>query len=95
MHDDDDLAGDLNSLKKMLKEDSKVRRAKHRENAPILLTEAGIPFTSSNDGAHLIILSNPRIDFWPGTGKWIVRTVTPTFTKRGIFPLLRYLKKQG
>lgn len=50
------------------------RRAQNRERSARLLAEAGIPFTSHNGGAHLIVEgSTCYIDFWPGTGKWIVR----------------------
>ena len=57
---------------KAMKQDARTQR---RENAPELLQKAGIPFTTHNNGAHLI-LDTPLgfIDFWPGTTKWKTRT---------------------
>ena len=40
-----------------------------------LLTKKGIPFTTNNGGAHLIV--DGRVDFWPGTGKWHFRNNGP------------------
>ena len=45
-----------------------AKRAGNREHATRRLREAGIPFTSHNDGAHLIVME--QFDLWPGTGKW-------------------------
>jgi hypothetical protein len=53
------------------------KRRSNRTGSPQLLTEAGIPFESKNGGAHLIVRANGAvIDFWPGTGLWIVRGST-------------------
>lgn len=71
---------------KAMKQDARTQR---RENAPELLQKAGIPFTTHNNGAHLI-LDTPLgfIDFWPGTTKWKTRTF-PTHDGFGITTLLR------
>lgn len=45
---------------------------------------------SKNDGVHLIIKTDPAIDFWPSTGLWIVRNGQ---RKRGIKSLLKYLER--
>lgn len=49
-----------------------------------------IPFTSHNNGAHLIV-EGPEgyIDFWPGTGRWNNRKGIAEF---GLQTLLKYLK---
>ena len=51
---------------------SKARRAVHRTAAVGALQRAGIPFTSHNSGAHLIVTapSGEVFDYWPGTGLW-------------------------
>ena len=51
------------------------KRAANRDHSTKALTEAGIGFESRNGGAHLIMASpDGLVDFWPGTGKWIVRS---------------------
>lgn len=75
--------------------DAKVRsqekRADNRAASKAILEAAGIPLEVKNNGAHLIVGKPPLIDFWPGTGKWIVRaTQRPG---RGVYPLLKLLKE--
>lgn len=42
-----------------------------RSNAPAVLAQAGVGFSSHNGGAHLIVTGTQGfIDFWPGTEKW-------------------------
>lgn len=66
--------GDVGDTFNAMKEESKKRRAGHREASPKLLEDASVPFESKNGGAHLIVEgSKSYIDFWPGTGKWITR----------------------
>lgn len=56
------------------KKDSQEKRATNRENSVQLLTEWGIAYEVKNGGAHLIVKHRGLVvDFWPGTGKWIVR----------------------
>lgn len=39
-----------------------------------MLSAHRIPFTSYNDGAHLVVAAKGElIDFWPDTGKWMRR----------------------
>lgn len=47
------------------------KRASNRSQSADYLTQRGIPFSSHNFGAHLIV-EGPAgyIDFWPGTGRW-------------------------
>ena len=76
-------------------EESKVRRGSHRTNSPQLLRDAGIAFEGFNahaDGthAHLVVThSGTVVDFWPGTGLWIVRDQARR--GRGVFNLIREL----
>ena len=50
------------------------KRAGNRQHSAVLLREAGVGFSTRNDGAHLIIERGGKIiDFWPGTGLWVVR----------------------
>lgn len=50
------------------------KRASNRASSTKILEEKGISFERKNMGAHLIVSTKEgKIDFWPGTGKWIVR----------------------
>ena len=57
---------------------SQVTRASNRQSSPDLLRAAGVPFLSKNGAAHLIIKTDGgnTVDFWPGTGLWIMRGST-------------------
>ena len=51
-----------------------AKRASNRDTSAQLLRDAGISFESKNMGAHLIVKAPTGfVDFWPGTGRWIVR----------------------
>lgn len=65
-----------------------VKRADNREASASMLRDAGIPFVSKNEGAHLIVRND--IDFWPGTGLWRVRGSTQRH--RGVSKLLKFCK---
>lgn len=50
------------------------KRADNRASSAELLMSAGIAFEEKNGGAHLIVKApSGLVDFWPGTGRWIVR----------------------
>jgi hypothetical protein len=70
------------------------RQQKKRENlssSTKILAERDIEFESKNFGVHLIVKGNGLvIDFWPSTGKYIVRGGR---TGRGVFNLLKLLRK--
>lgn len=64
------------------------KRRANRKSSGTILSENNVPFDSHNGGAHLVVrLNNFVVDFWPGTGKYIVRG-SNTY-KRGIFRMLR------
>lgn len=52
-----------------------------------MLHKAGLKFEAKNFGAHLIIRAiGLTVDFWPGTGLWIVRQ--PRREGRGVQRLI-------
>lgn len=70
------------------------QRAKNRLGSTNMLQAAGITFESKHDGAHLIIQAGTdMIDFWPGTGLWIVRG--GRLRDRGVKKLINYIKQRG
>lgn len=83
--------GDMGEVFNAMKEESKDRRASHREQSPLMLERAGIPFESRNMGAHLIVEGKDCfIDFWPGTGKWNARNGKKGF---GVRNLIKYVNE--
>lgn len=75
--------GDMGDLYNAHRKARQDKRAANRENAAVMLLEAGISFQSKNMGAHLIVSHNGKVvDFWPGTGKWMVR-VKEGIARRG------------
>lgn len=72
---------------------SQEKRAANREASAKLLSEAGIAFERKNDGAHLVV-TGPfgTYDFWPGTGKWMVRGSTTQ--KRGVAQLINRITRE-
>lgn len=83
-----DMGDDFNAWKRAKME----KRAKNRDASPQRLTEAGVKFDSRNLGAHLIVQSQAgTIDFWPGTGNWIIRSTQQK--GRGVFDLIKFIKK--
>ncbi|MCU7372813.1 hypothetical protein PEC18_18605 [Paucibacter sp. O1-1] len=68
---DDDSMGDFWRDVKAARQE---KRADNRAASAELLRKAGIQFETKNGGAHLIVSAVGKvIDFWPGTGRWIVR----------------------
>jgi hypothetical protein len=55
-------------------EGHRQKTAHNRKASAEYLNRFGISFEERNGGAHLIVSHGPRtVDFWPGTGLWIVR----------------------
>lgn len=76
----------------ILKDYNKKKRKGNRCHGATRLTEEGISFERKNNGAHLIVeTSNGKIDYWPGTGRWISRKGDRGF---GIAKLLSHIKRQ-
>lgn len=78
-----------------LKAERQQKRANNRASSPGLLADAGVPFEVKNDGAHLIVKSDhgETIDFWPGTGLWIVRG--QTHKRGGVRKLIGHCKRKA
>lgn len=77
--------GELGETYKAMKEHGQEKRANNREQSAKYLTTAGIPFTSNNGGAHLVVKGpDCYIDFWPGTGRWITRNGVKGFGVRNL-----------
>jgi hypothetical protein len=73
-----------------------AKRAQNTEDSTRMLTERGVPFTSHNAGAHLIVAQ--RWDFWPGTGLFNERRGRaghPKRTGRGVRNLLKLIEEDG
>ncbi len=81
--------GDMGDVFRAMKAASQKKRASNRDNAIPLLSNANIEYESKSNGTHLII--EGRIDFWPGTGLWIVRDTN--MRRRGIRKLIAYLER--
>lgn len=61
------------------------KRASNREQSADYLAQRGIPFAIKNGGAHLIVEGRDCfIDFWPGTGRWIIRKGVKGFGVRNL-----------
>jgi hypothetical protein len=90
VEDDDDVSG-------MWRDHHKARQEKRGENRDAsqqLLQDHGVAFEVKNGGAHLIVKGDGSIvDFWPGTGLWLVRESKPVARGRGVFNLLKRLGK--
>lgn len=82
-----DVGDDFNALKKMRQE----KRASNREDSAAILSRAGIVFESKNLDAHLVVQAGAKtVDFWPGTGLWIVRGTKEK--RRGVRKLVEYVE---
>lgn len=85
-----DMGGDFNALKKMRQE----KRASNRDDSAVMLTEAGIKYEAKNLGAHLIVEAGAKkVDFWPGTGLWMVRGQAAKH--RGVRKLMEFVALNG
>lgn len=84
--------GDMGEMWKDLKKIQQKKRSNNRIGGAELLNEAGIKFETKNAGAHLIVQGNDElIDFWPGTGRWMVRRGKTGF---GVNNLIKLIEKQ-
>ena len=87
--------GDVGDMYNELKQHSKNKRAKNRASSAEILKEAGIKFDEKNFGAHLIVFTGgAAIDFWPGTGKWIVRAGGEGRGVHELIKLVKFLKNE-
>lgn len=80
-----------------MRSESQERRRNNREQSADILRREGIKFETHNAGAHLIVTYAARVaDFWPGTGKWIIRRGPDLglfpYAGRGVFNLLKAIR---
>ena len=81
--DDDDTGEFWRSVRA----DRREKREKNRADSATMLQQAGLRFETKNLGAHLIVRAiGLTVDFWPGTGLWIVRN--PKREGRGVQRLI-------
>jgi len=82
---------DMAEAGKFMKDMSQKKRASHREKSAEVLDSHQIVYEEKNNGAHLIVQGDKCfIDFWPGTGRWKLRTGKTGF---GVFNLLKECKR--
>nr|DAU57546.1 MAG TPA: hypothetical protein [Caudoviricetes sp.] len=75
----------------LVRKQRQEKRNHNKEQSTNLLRQAEISFESKNSGNHLIILSTPKIDFYPSTGLWKVRGENKK--RRGVLSLLKFIKE--
>jgi hypothetical protein len=64
---------------RILKKQNQEKRAHNREASQVELTKRGYQFEAKNGDAHLIVqTSKGVVDFWPGTGKFRIRSSADT-----------------
>ena len=74
---------------KILKDRSKLKKLSNIESSTLMLLDKGYDVDIRNNGVHLIIDWNDKtVDFWPSTGKWIIRGGR---TSRGVKGLIKEL----
>lgn len=82
--DDDDDTGEF---WRAVRAERREKREKNRTDSATMLQQAGLRFETKNLGAHLIVRAiGLTVDFWPGTGLWIVRN--PKREGRGVQRLI-------
>jgi len=84
--------GDMGDVWRELNAQRQKKRADNRDASTRNLTAAGIAFETRNGGVHLIVHgAGLTVDFWPGTGLWVVRGMS----KRcyGVRHLIKRLKQ--
>lgn len=72
----------------------KEKKESNRAQSTKLLEDLNIEFDSYNYGVHLVVYGDEGdvVDFWPSTGKWIVRKMNKK--GRGVFNMLKWLRRR-
>lgn len=83
--------GELGEVWREVKKQAAEKRASNRASSLERLKIAGIEFKVHNNGAHLVVYG-PRgvVDFWPGTGRYIIRGSGDT--GRGVRAVLHFCR---
>jgi hypothetical protein len=88
------MSGDEGDFWRDVKEARQAKRASNRTDSAGMLLAAKLDFDTKNNGAHLIVRGlGLTVDFWPGTGLWIVRK--PRREGRGVQRLIDALTPEG
>lgn len=73
------------------REAKREKKLDNRASSTEILRQRGIAFTSNSGGIHLVVTGNNKtIDFWPSTGKYIMRNGS---AGRGVFNMIRLINK--
>jgi len=82
---------EIGDVFKAIKEKKKGKKLSNIEHSTMLLIDKGFDVDIRNNGVHLIVDWNDKtVDFWPSTGKWMVRGGK---TSRGVKGLIKELEK--
>jgi hypothetical protein len=75
------------------REGMQAKRAHNTEASTYALIDAGVEYTSHNNGAHLKIkCAQGMIDFWPSTGLYHLTTSQHVKKGRGVRHVIRIAK---
>lgn len=74
-----------------IRRDKKSGGILHQSTQALIAND--VKFESKNNGVHLIIQCEPKIDFYPSTGLWTVRGNTKK--RRGVRKLIQYIKEKA
>lgn len=79
-------------VKPELQARNKEKRACNRENSAKILLQNEVEFTTHNNGAHLIVKGRcGTVDFWPGTGRWQLRSGRSGFGVKNLINIVASL----
>jgi len=82
---------EIGDVFKIIKEKKKEKKLSNIEHSTMMLIDKGYDVDIRNNGVHLIVDWNDKtVDFWPSTGKWMVRGGK---TSRGVKGLIKELEK--
>ena len=81
---------ELSETYELIKKVSREKKLSNKEFSTVLLDKMGIDYESKNNGIHLIVFNDlETIDFYPSTGRWLVRGGK---TSRGVMKMLDYMQ---
>lgn len=87
---------ELTEMWRDYKQSRQEKKHSNKDNSTATLDRNNIKYASHNNGVHLVIEAGQRtIDYWPSTGKFLVRPMPPSkrpIPGRGIRQLLACVK---
>jgi len=98
IYEEDGIKYDLDSMGDIFRlwtKRKKEKKESNRAQSTQLLKDLDIKFESHNCGVHLIVYGEEGdvVDFWPSTGKWIVRKHNKK--GRGVFNMIKWLRRRA